>query len=197
MDVHVFQETGRVLCKDLFDKENGVLGGLAWGSLEGPQRKEEGVKPLSSSRTFTNSEEKSEICHVSFSVEEWSCHAQGSSDSNKNRSSNMSREAGASVEQRSKREPASPGLDGLRGIQLQASWTSFKRPRVEYWFGPRSHILRGTFPNTALVRRALSSKTDLEAVSHRIIEGTWKVKFDLASPKGFKRHLMNTFKVFF
>lgn len=40
-----------------------------------------------------NSEEKSEIRHVSCSVEEWSCHAQGSSDSNKDRSSNVPREA--------------------------------------------------------------------------------------------------------
>ena len=63
-----FRKLGESFARIFFHKENGVLGGLAWGSLEGPQRKEKGGKPLSSSRTSTNSEEKSEIPVTSLSL---------------------------------------------------------------------------------------------------------------------------------
>lgn len=70
-------------------------------------------------------------------------------------------------EEKQQRRPSLSRPAGLRGSRLQASWAQIKRPRVEYWFGSKPHIKRGTFPNAALGRRAHISRTDLKTVSHK------------------------------
>lgn len=78
---------GESFTEIFYDKKDAVLGGLAQGFLESPKERRK-LKPLSSVWG-----EKWLSSHISLPAEEWSCHAQGSSDFYRNRSNSMPRGA--------------------------------------------------------------------------------------------------------
>lgn len=59
---HIHFKGLRVSGRVFYDKENRVLGRLAWGSPEGPQRREVGIKPLLLLRMFVKSKGKFQSC---------------------------------------------------------------------------------------------------------------------------------------
>lgn len=113
-------------------------------------------------------EVKREIPVIPLSLEEWSCPAQGSPDSSRNRSNNMPR--GARCQERKT----------AKNLSLRASWAPLKRLcglvvcfQLPHW--------KRDFLNAAWDQRAQTCRTDLE----RKIEGPWEVKFNLTCPEDF------------
>ena len=115
MEAHLFQKNWRLLWKSLLWQGKldfrRACSGFSRSSKKGGRH-----QTLIFLKNFYKKREKWNSRQLSFSVEEWSCHAQGSSDSNRNRSNSMPRDA-----QHQWRKTANMSLARLKGIQLQAS----------------------------------------------------------------------------